>query len=69
MVAAAFFTALWQLYPRYRSFYVVCTLVLAVALVGTDHHFLSDVIVGGYVGVAITMLTKLCFEKMWRLDL
>ena len=64
-VFAAFFAAIWLFYPRYRSLSIGLVLVLAVALVATDYHFLSDVIAGSYLGLVVTCLTGICFEKIW----
>ena len=63
MVFAAFFSALWHFYPRYRLISVSLLLILASALVTTDYHYLSDVIAGAYLGLTTTFLTKACFEK------
>lgn len=63
MVFAAFFTAIWLFYPRYRLLSVFFMLALSAALVITNHHFLSDVIVGGYIGLITTLLSKFYFEK------
>jgi membrane-associated phospholipid phosphatase len=54
---AAFSAAVWIFYPRYRSISIGLMLVLAVALVITDYHFLSDVIAGTYLGLCTTYLT------------
>jgi membrane-associated phospholipid phosphatase len=64
MVFTAFFAALWHFYPRYRSISVGLLLVLASALVMTDHHYLSDVIAGAYLGLIASSLTKVCYENM-----
>jgi membrane-associated phospholipid phosphatase len=61
-VFTAFFAAVWLMYPRYRSIAVGLTLVLAVALIATDYHFLSDVIAGAYLGLLTTTLTSSCLD-------
>jgi membrane-associated phospholipid phosphatase len=58
-VFTAFSASLWRFYPRYRVIYVMMLLSLAVALIATNYHFLSDVIVGAYLGVII----ELCIYK------
>lgn len=63
-VFAAFFSAVWLFYPRYRSVCVGLSLVLAVALVVTDYHFLSDVIAGAYLGLIATCLTRACIDNI-----
>jgi len=64
-VFTAFFAAIWLIYPRYRPISFGLLLVLAVALIGTDYHFLSDVIAGAYLGLVATCLSRICFEKIW----
>jgi membrane-associated phospholipid phosphatase len=60
---AAFSAAVWVFYPRYRTISIGLMLVLALALVITDYHFLSDVIAGAYLGWVTTCLTVICFCK------
>ncbi len=62
-VFSAFFAAVWLFYPRYRSLSVGLALVLAVALIVTDYHFLSDVIAGAYLGLCATCLTRVCLDR------
>jgi len=64
-VFAAFFAAVSLFYPRYRTISTGLLLVLAVALIATDYHFLSDVIAGAYLGLIATCLTGICFDKIW----
>ncbi len=45
--------ALWTFYPRYRLASGAVLLGLAVALIATDYHFLSDVLAGAYLGWAV----------------
>ena len=61
-VFTALFTTTWLFYPRSRSLSIGAMLVLAVALVATDYHFLSDVIAGAYVGLLAVCLTRTCFD-------
>jgi membrane-associated phospholipid phosphatase len=62
-VFSAFFATVWLFYPRYRSLSVGLALVLAVALIVTDYHFLSDVIAGAYLGLCATCLTRACIDR------
>lgn len=64
-VFTAFFAAVWLCYPRYRSISFGLLLALAMALIVTDYHFLSDVIAGAYLGLITTSLTKACLERVW----
>jgi len=63
-VFTAFFAAVWVYCPRCRPISAGALLVLAAALVATDHHFLSDVIAGAYLGLSVTCLTWVCFRKL-----
>ncbi len=42
--------ALWRFYPRYRLAYCGFLWVLALALIATDYHYLSDIIAGASLG-------------------
>jgi membrane-associated phospholipid phosphatase len=42
--------ALCRFYPRYRPAFFGFLSVLALALIATDYHFLSDIIGGAYLG-------------------
>ncbi|HSH72624.1 MAG TPA: phosphatase PAP2 family protein [Methylophilaceae bacterium] len=53
VVFTTFFVGLWQFYPLYRDLYLVTWLGLAIALMLTNYHFLSDVIAGSYFGALI----------------
>lgn len=47
-------------YPRYQSFYFAGLTLLALALIVTNYHFLSDIIAGAYVGVLVHAVTHYC---------
>lgn len=55
-VFTALLMTLWHYYPRYRSILQGLLFLLAVALIGTDYHFLSDVIAGAYLGAIIASI-------------
>lgn len=63
-VFSAFFAAIWLFYPRYRSISLGLALILALALIATDYHFLSDVIAGAYLGLLATCITRACIDKI-----
>jgi membrane-associated phospholipid phosphatase len=63
-VFSAFFAAIWLFYPRYRSISLGLTLILALALIITNYHFLSDVIAGAYLGLLATCITRACIDKI-----
>jgi membrane-associated phospholipid phosphatase len=52
-VFTALAASLWRFYPDYRIIYAIFLLTLAVALIATNYHFLSDVIAGAYLGLAV----------------
>ena len=45
--------ALSRFYPRYRPAYFGFLSALALALIATDYHFLSDIIAGAYLGLLV----------------
>jgi PAP2 superfamily len=49
--------ALWLYYPRYRLSTGVFLLGLALALISTDYHFVSDMIAGVYLGWVVHYCT------------
>lgn len=65
-VFSAFLAAIWVIYPRYRSISCSLVLLLGVALIVTDYHFLSDVIAGTYLGLIATCLTKVYLDNVRR---
>jgi membrane-associated phospholipid phosphatase len=48
--------ALWHLYPRLKPLWGAALGGMAIALVLTDYHFVSDVIAGTYLGLLIYCL-------------
>ena len=62
-VFTAFFAAVWCCYPRYRTLSASLLLILGVALIVTDYHFLSDVIAGAYAGLLLTVVSGRFLEK------
>jgi membrane-associated phospholipid phosphatase len=60
--------AFWKFYPRYRCLYASFLSVLALALVVTDYHFISDVLAGVYLGFIVNYFTNLgitFFSDRW----
>jgi membrane-associated phospholipid phosphatase len=43
---------LWIVYPRLRWIWFLMALTVGTLLVGTNYHFLSDVIAGAFVGIS-----------------
>jgi membrane-associated phospholipid phosphatase len=46
------FAVLWQRVPRWRLLWVLPTLVVAIGLLASDYHYLSDCIAGACLGIA-----------------
>ncbi len=58
--------AFWKYYPRYRPVYLSLLVALALALIATAYHFISDIIAGVYVGFLVYYFTDrvlTSFEK------
>ena len=53
LVFTTLFAAFWRFYPRYRYSCVILLLLLAVALIATNYHFLGDVVAGVYFGLFV----------------
>ena len=52
-VFTALMTTLLHYYPRYRRVIPALLFLLALALVGTNYHFLGDVVAGAILGAAV----------------
>jgi membrane-associated phospholipid phosphatase len=50
----------WIAYPRWRWACVLASLSVAVGLLGTNYHFVGDVIAGGFVGGIVGTYTAHC---------
>lgn len=55
-VFAALTTTLSKYYPRYRFVFLGVLPLLAMALIVTYYHFLSDVIAGACLGMLVAFL-------------
>ena len=64
---AALATALWCLWPRHVLFYIALASVVAASRVVTGAHYLSDVVVGGFVAVLVTRAVAVGFTQ-FRLE-
>jgi membrane-associated phospholipid phosphatase len=54
--ALGFFTALALLYPKYRYLFISIGVVIASSRVVLDQHYLSDVLVGGFIGYLVSYI-------------
>jgi membrane-associated phospholipid phosphatase len=62
--AAAVMSVLWILYPRLRIAWGAVIVAADVGLVTLNLHFLSDVVVGSFVGVSTGLFTV----ALWRMS-
>jgi lipid A 4'-phosphatase len=65
---AALMTALWWLWPRHLLFYLLVAAIVAASRVVVGAHYLSDVVAGAALGVAVTHLVARIFAR-WGIDL
>ncbi len=61
-VALALLSVLWIAYPRWRPLYTIAVLGAAVALVGSNYHFVGDVIAGSFLGATVGWITVALFR-------
>ncbi|QWV94613.1 phosphatase PAP2 family protein [Geomonas oryzisoli] len=62
LVMVALLAAGWRFYPEGRPFGIVLSVLLGVALIATNYHFLSDVVVGGYLAILLEVtISRLLF--------
>jgi membrane-associated phospholipid phosphatase len=48
---------IWWSYSSWRPIYVACVAAVAVGLIGTNYHFLSDILSAIFVGVSVGYVT------------
>ena len=63
--AAALATALWCLWPQPVLFYVVGAALVAISRVVMGAHYLSDVVMGAFVGMLATRALAAGFTRGW----
>jgi membrane-associated phospholipid phosphatase len=49
-------TVLWIWYPRLRPAWLIGAILSAATLVGTNYHFVGDVVAGAFLGVTTTLI-------------
>lgn len=59
-------TALTLIYPRYNLLYILVAVLIGSSRALTSIHYPSDVIMGAYVGFAVTMGIRWVFERNGR---
>jgi membrane-associated phospholipid phosphatase len=63
VVFTAFFTAVWLYYPKCRPLVVAALSALAMALVLTSYHFVSDILAGLATGILLTASIHYVYSK------
>lgn len=63
VVLTAFFSAIWLYYPSYRPLVVAATLTLAMMLLLTSYHFVSDILAGICCGILVTVAMDRLLSK------
>jgi lipid A 4'-phosphatase len=63
--AAALATALWCLWPQPVLFYVIGAALVAASRVVMGAHYLSDVVMGAFVGVLVARALAVLFARGW----
>jgi membrane-associated phospholipid phosphatase len=63
---AAVMSVLWIMFPRLRSACVICMAAADVALVLWNLHFISDVVVGTFVGISVGLFTVALWSAAGR---
>jgi membrane-associated phospholipid phosphatase len=53
---------LWLCYRRWRALYAIVVGLVVVGLIGSDFHFLGDIVAGGFVGASTGWLAVLMWE-------
>ena len=62
-VTCAVVSVLWISYPRYRLLYAAVVAVVAIGLIGSNYHFLSDQIAGGFLGWSTGWISVLFWDS------
>jgi membrane-associated phospholipid phosphatase len=60
---------LWVWYPRLRWLWTIASIMVGTALVGTNYHFVSDVIAGAFVGVSVGWIIIVIWNQRINVDL
>jgi lipid A 4'-phosphatase len=61
--AAALATALWCLWPQPALFYVIGAALIAASRVVMGAHYLSDVVMGAFIGVLVTRMLAVALAR------
>jgi membrane-associated phospholipid phosphatase len=65
---AAVMSVLWIVYPRLRAGCAICMAAADLGLVLSNLHFISDVVVGTFVGISVGLFTVALWSAAGRPD-
>jgi membrane-associated phospholipid phosphatase len=66
LVVTAMVAVAWRFHPRYRPACLGLLMMLALAMITTNYHFVSDVIAGAYVGLVVEACTCRLVGRKYR---
>ena len=66
LVVTALMAVVWRFHPRYRPACLGLLLMLALAMIATNYHFVSDVIAGAYAGLVVEECTCRVVGRKYR---
>jgi len=66
VVVVTMLAAFTRFYPRWRICSLLVALLLGLALVATDYHFLGDVLAGAFLGLVVEAITYRCLSRGWQ---
>ena len=64
----AVMSVLWLCYPKFRPLYGTFVALVVGGLIGANYHFVSDIVVGGFVGASTGYGTVLLWRSMHAAD-
>ncbi|GFO64729.1 phosphatase PAP2 family protein [Geomonas paludis] len=56
LVIVALLAAGWRFYPEARPLGIMLSVLLGIALIATNYHFFSDVVVGAYLAIVVELV-------------
>jgi membrane-associated phospholipid phosphatase len=63
-VACAFATSMCLFWPRLKIIWILFAVLMGIALIITNNHFMSDVLAGAFLGISISFLTYKLFNMV-----
>jgi membrane-associated phospholipid phosphatase len=59
----AVMSVLWVSYRRFRPLYALCVAAVVAGLIGANYHFLSDILVGGFIGASAGLIAVAIWQQ------